>query len=242
MPKSTAHRGGRPRACRGRLACAALTALAAIAAAAAAPRVPTDDNEVLAQLPAGTTAYQPADSPAGRCTARRGAAPGAVLHLPGARFRRSALDSAMPSRCCGRGSGVRRQNAAALVLHATILQSRHSFDAALVELDEALRARPDDAQAWLTRATVLRVQGRYSQAAAACERFARRADTAVSRSASRASGRWRVTSRVAYATACGPVDRGTARMRSGRGVTPSWARWPCAWAARRTPSTGFGRR
>ena len=54
------------------------------------------------------------------------------------------------------------------MLHASILQSRHSFEAALVELDEALRARPDDAQAWLTRATVLRVLGRYSEAASAC--------------------------------------------------------------------------
>ena len=69
---------------------------------------------------------------------------------------------------------------AILVLQATILQSRHSFEAALAELDEALRARPDDAQAWLTRATVLRVLGRYSEAGDACAQFARWADAGVS--------------------------------------------------------------
>ena len=58
-----------------------------------------------------------------------------------------------------------------LILHATILQSRHSFDAALAELDRALSAGAGDAahsasaQAWLTRATVLRVLGRYDEAA-----------------------------------------------------------------------------
>jgi tetratricopeptide (TPR) repeat protein len=68
---------------------------------------------------------------------------------------------------------------AVLVLHATILQSRHSFDAALDELDRALKARPDDAQAWLTRATVLRVLGRYEEALASCEHLALAADTAI---------------------------------------------------------------
>lgn len=66
-----------------------------------------------------------------------------------------------------------------LVLHATILQSRHQFSAALTELDEALAARPDDAQAWLTRATVLRVLGRYEEAQISCQHLAAAADPAV---------------------------------------------------------------
>jgi tetratricopeptide (TPR) repeat protein len=57
-----------------------------------------------------------------------------------------------------------------LVLHATILQSRHAFDASLQELDRALAMQPDDAQAWLTRATVLRVLGRYEEALESCAR------------------------------------------------------------------------
>ena len=66
-----------------------------------------------------------------------------------------------------------------LILNATILQSRHAFDAALAELDQALEARPDDAQGWLTRATVLRVLGRYDEAMASCEHLARTADPAI---------------------------------------------------------------
>jgi tetratricopeptide (TPR) repeat protein len=66
-----------------------------------------------------------------------------------------------------------------LVLHATILQSRHQFAAALGELDQALKIRPDDAQAWLTRATVLRVLGRYPEALESCSRLTAAADPAI---------------------------------------------------------------
>ena len=66
-----------------------------------------------------------------------------------------------------------------LVLNATILQSRHAFDASLVELDRALKARPDDPQGWLTRATVLRVLGRYDEAMSSCKHLAAAADAAI---------------------------------------------------------------
>lgn len=58
-----------------------------------------------------------------------------------------------------------------LLLRATALQSRHAFDEALDVLDRALQQQPDLGQAWLTRATILRVQGRYPQAADACEQL-----------------------------------------------------------------------
>jgi tetratricopeptide (TPR) repeat protein len=54
------------------------------------------------------------------------------------------------------------------VAKATILQSVHRFDAALIELDQVIKRQPALAQAWLTRATILQVQGRYGEAAAAC--------------------------------------------------------------------------
>jgi tetratricopeptide (TPR) repeat protein len=60
-----------------------------------------------------------------------------------------------------------------LVLQATLQQSRHEFAASLATLDRALAVRPNDAQALLIRATVLRVSGRYPEAAAACEQFSR---------------------------------------------------------------------
>jgi tetratricopeptide (TPR) repeat protein len=66
-----------------------------------------------------------------------------------------------------------------LVLHATVQQSRHEFAAALSTLDLALRARPDDPQALLTRATILRVLGRYPEARAACDRFAAKVDAGL---------------------------------------------------------------
>jgi len=60
-----------------------------------------------------------------------------------------------------------------LVLQATLQQSRHEFTASLATLDRALAARPNDPQALLIRATVLRVLGRYSEAGPACEQFSR---------------------------------------------------------------------
>ena len=66
-----------------------------------------------------------------------------------------------------------------LVLEATILQSRHAFGPALQQLDTALQLQPDNAQAWLTRATVQRVLGRYDEAMASCAQLASRADAGI---------------------------------------------------------------
>jgi Tfp pilus assembly protein PilF len=57
---------------------------------------------------------------------------------------------------------------AVLVLRATILQNRHEFGAALQDLDRALARAPRNAQATLTKATILRVQGKPREAAASC--------------------------------------------------------------------------
>jgi len=57
------------------------------------------------------------------------------------------------------------------LLRATILQSTHQFGFALQDLDAVLAQQPQNAQAWLTRATVLTVQGDYAQATAACARL-----------------------------------------------------------------------
>lgn len=57
------------------------------------------------------------------------------------------------------------------LLRATILQSTHQFGFALQDLDAVIAQQPQNAQAWLTRATVLTVQGDYAQATAACARL-----------------------------------------------------------------------
>lgn len=57
-----------------------------------------------------------------------------------------------------------------LLLRATLRQSRHEFTSALADLDTLLDRDPDNAQGWLTRASVLRVQGRFAQARQSCLR------------------------------------------------------------------------
>ncbi|GAB3675908.1 hypothetical protein GCM10028792_14230 [Salinisphaera aquimarina] len=55
-----------------------------------------------------------------------------------------------------------------MIVHATILQSRHDFDAARAELKATLKRAPGNAQGWLTLATVDMVQGRFEDARTDC--------------------------------------------------------------------------
>jgi tetratricopeptide (TPR) repeat protein len=54
------------------------------------------------------------------------------------------------------------------VLRATLRQTQHDFINALVDLDGAIKTDPNCAQAWLSRATILAVLGRYDDARQAC--------------------------------------------------------------------------
>lgn len=63
-----------------------------------------------------------------------------------------------------------------ILLRITIQQARHEFNAALSDLDSLLVRKPDSAQGWLTRAIVLRVTGRFTEAAASCSRLKGLAD------------------------------------------------------------------
>ena len=56
-----------------------------------------------------------------------------------------------------------------LVLRATLLQSTHQFDKALADLDTVLKLDSANGQAWITRATILQVQGKYAAALKSCE-------------------------------------------------------------------------
>jgi len=55
-----------------------------------------------------------------------------------------------------------------LVVRATLRQRAHQFDAALADLAAVLKANPRNAQARLTRATILQVQGAYEGAREEC--------------------------------------------------------------------------
>jgi phage tail protein X len=150
---------GRPRAHWGRLSglvAATLLCAANPPRAHASPFVPSSDDVVLADLPAGT---RYAD-----LSARRLARGRLDVALPLAQFYIQQSRSSGDLRYLGYADAVlapwaqqRPAVPAALVLQATVQQSRHEFSAALDTLDRALGARPNDPQALLTRATVLRV-------------------------------------------------------------------------------------
>lgn len=152
--------------------------LASIQATFAAPYIPGSDGEVLAELPVGARHTSPASRalslkrldialPVAQFDIGRARATGDLRYLGYAQAALAPWMSKTPVPT------------AVLVLDATILQSRHAFVPALKELDLALAQRPDDPQGWLTRATVLRVLGRYAEAQASCQHLAGVADAAV---------------------------------------------------------------
>ncbi len=158
----------------------ALALLIAMGAAVAhaEPYTPDSDTVILAELPAGAHYADLA--------ARRLARGRLDVALPLAQFyiQQSRLSGDL--RFLGYADAVlapwlahRPVAVDALVLHATVQQSRHEFDPALQTLELALAARPGDPQASLTKATILRVLGRYPEAAAACDQFARSVDASL---------------------------------------------------------------
>jgi tetratricopeptide (TPR) repeat protein len=153
----------------------AVLAVASIGTSTAAPYVPRDNAEVLAELPPGAAhAAAPVlrldvALPLAQFYIGRARATGDLRYLG---YAEAALDPWLTGAKLAPPPAV-------LVLHAMILQSRHAFAASLEELDRALAVQPDNAQAWLTRSTVLRVMGRYTEAAAACEQLSKAGDTSI---------------------------------------------------------------
>ena len=155
------------------LACAAFLG-AASAPAGAAPFVPTADSQVLERLP-----FTPSDPVARELRALRSELAREPDDL------RLALQLARRYLELGRVTGDPRyagyaQAAMApwwnlkhppqeiLLLRATLRQRVHQFDAAMTDLAAVVDANPRNAQARLTRATVLQVQGAYDAAREEC--------------------------------------------------------------------------
>ena len=164
--------------CRRGWRLAAMFSIALVRVAAATPYTPRDDAEVLAEVAPGTAHVA---APALQLTRKR-----LDVALPLAQFYITRSRATGDLRFLGYAEATLAPwlnqappLPAVLVLHATTLQSRHSFEASLKELDRALVAQPDNAQAWLTRATVLRVLGRYTEAMSSCEHLESTADLAV---------------------------------------------------------------
>lgn len=137
------------------------------------PFVPTSPDEVVETVPAG-----------GEARKARAAARAALALKPddvdaAVKLAKGYLDSARTDgndvRLIGRAQAalapwwnVLDAPPAVRLVRATIKQSLHDFAGARVDLDALVAANPDDAQAWLVRATVAQVVGDYVEAEKSC--------------------------------------------------------------------------
>lgn len=137
----------------------------------AEPVNPTSDSEVVEVLPSGGTGAeerrlrrlwvnQPTDAVTAVSLARRYLARAREQGDP--RFAGQALAVLQP------WPNARTAPDDVLLLQATVQQYLHEFDVSAGHLEMLVARRPDHAQAWLTLATVRRVQGRYAPSDAAC--------------------------------------------------------------------------
>ena len=156
-----------------RLGLACLLLAAAPVAGSAEPYVPNDDDAVLERLPA-------ARDPRLRAVT---VARARLAEEPASLNRALALAAAYVA--LGRSEGDPRYDGYAqaalaprwdlaeppvpvLILRATLEQRRHDFEAALSDLERVLARQPGHAQALLTKATILEVQGKPTEALAIC--------------------------------------------------------------------------
>ena len=155
-------------------AASAIASLSIAATLCAAPFLPTDDTQVLEHLPGRNTAQYRELKALQALAARQPEDLSRASALAATYIRASRVEG--DPRFLGYAQAAlspwwKDPNAPtqALVLRATILQSSHQFDAAVADLDRVSQRDPRNAQAALTRATVLTVQGKYAQARRDCE-------------------------------------------------------------------------
>ena len=158
----------------GALLAGLLVLAGATTAAKAAPITPTRDDEVIEVLPA-TSASRNEDRQLRKRLAER-PDDAALAAAVAQRYLEQARESGDPRFAGLALAALRawpdpaRAPSDVLFLRATLEQYLHEFDASVAHL-RILLARPGsvrNAQAWLTLATVLRVQGRYAESDAAC--------------------------------------------------------------------------
>lgn len=151
-----------PRLWRGLFLCAFAVAAPA-ALATGAPTRPADDDEVIAELPR-TPPPRIVGTPVSPAIAARLA----QLYVLRARETGDPRYLGYAQGLLGSGWTAADAPDEILLLRATLHQAQHRFDDALADLDLLLARTPAHRQARLTRATVLRVLGRYPEALAAC--------------------------------------------------------------------------
>ena len=157
----------------------ALTALAlATAPVAAAPYTPTDDAQILERLPTagnqhlrelrrlhGELAHRPQDL----ALALRIAA----QDIEASRAESDPRYNGYAEAALAPWLALPNPPSAVLVLRATLRQATHDFTGALDDLNRVIAAEPRNAQARLTRAIVLQVEGSYADALKDCLSLAR---------------------------------------------------------------------
>ena len=149
-------------------------AMTATAGVAAAPYTPSADSVVLERLP---EKGDPSLAQLKRMRAALAADPSNLaIAAPVARKALEAARSLGDPRFLGQAQAALGPwwtaddpPPAAMLLRATLKQSQHDFNGSLKDLDRLLAADPMSAQARLTRATVLTVQGRYAEARRDCD-------------------------------------------------------------------------
>ena len=146
--------------------------------AVAAPYIPSSGAQVLERLPGR---FDPVQRELGRLRAELAANPsdlGRASTLAKRYIEQSRRDG--DPRYLGYAQAAlkpwwtlprERAPAEVLVLRATLAQSTHAFADALADLDEVVRRDSGNAQAWLTRATILQVTGDYAAARTSCARL-----------------------------------------------------------------------
>jgi hypothetical protein len=145
-------------------------------AAPAEPFVPRDDAVVLERLP---EKGDPALADLKRMRAALAANPrDLALAIPVAQRAVSAARALGDPRFLGQAQAALAPwwiaddaPAAALLARATVRQSQHDFEGSLADLGRVLRSDPEAAQARLSRATALAVQGRYAESLDDCIRL-----------------------------------------------------------------------
>jgi predicted Zn-dependent protease len=154
-----------------------IVAAAVSVAAAAAPLTPTRDDQQLERLPRGSV----------RIGAELRDLRGRSAELASAerlaqKYVRLGADESDP-RYFGYAAaalapwwGLSAPPPEARLLRAMVLQNRHAFDGALADLDAVSKADPANLQAWLMRAAILKLLGRFDEARASCAPLAASSD------------------------------------------------------------------
>jgi Tfp pilus assembly protein PilF len=147
------------------------------AAAQAEPYLPTDDAQVIEQLPTPAAATQRELRSLREQVAKNPENLGLAVRL--ARRYLAIGRAEFDPRYNGRAQALLEPwwhldppPAEVLVLRATLRQNRHEFEPALDDLSAVLAIDPRNAQALLTQATILQVIGRHDEARRSCTTLA----------------------------------------------------------------------